>query len=156
MNEVNKLLSSLIFVGDRDILIGEIETINRSIFSVGSSDELEKSLKDSLPESRAKDFFAYLSKNKKNIYDGHIIEEILESLRKKVSELEVVTVYLPISMVKAELSEIHEKLTRLLDKRILLKIVKEPELLGGLRLEYNGVYLDMSLVSTIKKMILKT
>lgn len=153
MNEVEKLLSSLIFVGDREILLNEIETVKRSIFSVGSSEELEKFLKKSLSESRSSAFFNYLNKNKKNVYDGHIIEEILESLRQKVSELEVVTVYLPISMLKAELNEIHEKLTKLFGRRILLKIVKDPELLGGLKLEYKGVYMDLSLGATIKKMI---
>ncbi len=155
MNEVNKLLNSLILVGDRDLLIGEIEIVKRAIFSVVSSVELEKSLKDSLSESRAREFFLYLNKNKRNVYDGHIIEEILESLRTKASELEVVTVYLPVNFSKTELNEMHERLTQLLDKQILIKIVKEPELLGGMKLEYKGVYLDLSLNSTIKKMILQ-
>jgi len=153
MDEVNELLNSLIFVGDRELLIGEIEIVKRAIFSVDSSQALKMSLSKNLSESRARVFFEHLNKNKKNIYDGHIIEEILESVRKKASELEVVTVYLPIDLSKTELSEMHKKLTQLLDKQILLKIEKQPGLLGGLKLEHNGVYLDLSLVSTINKMV---
>jgi F0F1-type ATP synthase delta subunit len=155
MNEVNSLLNSLISVGDRDLLIGEIEIVKRSIFSVGSSDELEMSLKKSLADKRAREFFGYLSKNKKSIYDGHIVEEILEALRQKVGELEVVTVHIPINISDSEMLEMHEKLVRLLGKRILIKTVKDSKLLGGLRLEYNGVYLDLSLATTINKMISK-
>ena len=109
-----------------------------------------------MAETRARHFFAYLNKNKKSVYDGHIIEEILESLRQKASELDVVTVYLPINITNIELSEMHEKLIKLLGKQVLLKIVKDPKLLGGLKLEHNGVYLDLSLATNIKKMISKT
>lgn len=156
MDEASELLNSLIFVSDRELLIHEIETVKRSIFSVSSSDALKSSLNENLSNARAKVFFDHLSKNKKNVYDSHIIEEILEALRKRASELEVVIVHLSIDLNKTELSEMHKKLKQLLGKHILLKIEKEPELLGGLKLEYNGVYLDLSLVSIIKKMITQT
>ena len=68
MNEVNKLLNSLILVGDRDLLVGEIEAVKRTVFSVGSSEELEASLRESLSEPRAREFFTYLNKNKKSAY----------------------------------------------------------------------------------------
>lgn len=153
MEEVNELLNSLVFVNDREVLIDEIETVKRSIFSVDSSEALKLALNKNLTSAKAQAFFKHLNNNKKNIYDGHIIEEILEALRKKASELETVTVYLPINLSNTELSEMYKKLTALLGKKILLKIEKKPELLGGLELEHNGVYLDLSLASIIKKMI---
>ncbi|MBP6045213.1 F0F1 ATP synthase subunit delta, partial [Candidatus Woesebacteria bacterium] len=60
---------------------------------------------------------------------------------------------LAIDMSRSEISELHTKLTEQLNQRVLLDVHIEPSLLGGLRLEYNGVYLDLSLSTRIKGMI---
>ncbi|MBP6883150.1 MAG: F0F1 ATP synthase subunit delta [Microgenomates group bacterium] len=153
MNDVLSFFEGLILVSDREKLIDQIEMVRREIFAVSNSETLEQTLKKQLSESRAKEFFLYLSKYKKNIYDGHIIEEILESLRGKAMDLDVVRLSLAIDMSRSEISELHTKLTEQLNQRVLLDVHIEPSLLGGLRLEYNGVYLDLSLSTRIKGMI---
>lgn len=153
MNDVLSFFEGLILVSDREKLIDQIEIVRREIFAVSNSETLEQTLKKQLSESRAKEFFLYLSKYKKNIYDGHIIEEILESLRGKAMDLDVVRLSLAIDMSRSEISELHTKLTEQLNQRVLLDVHIEPSLLGGLRLEYNGVYLDLSLSTRIKGMI---
>jgi len=153
MNEISRLLDSLVLVGDRDLLIGEIEKVKRTVFSVGSHEELKNTLKETLTETRAREFFDYLSKNKKSLYDGHIIEEILESLRTKALEIDVVVVSVPLELSKDELVEMHNKITKIIGGRVVLKIVKEPRLLGGIKLEHNGRYMDLSLATTIRKLI---
>lgn len=153
MNDVLSFFEGLILVSDREKLIDQIEIVRREIFAVSNSETLEQTLKKQLSESRAKEFFLYLSKYKKNIYDGHIIEEILESLRGKAMDLDVIRLSLAIDMSRSEISELHTKLTEQLNQRVLLDVHIEPSLLGGLRLEYNGVYLDLSLSTRIKGMI---
>lgn len=153
MNDVLSFFEGLILVSDREKLIDQIEMVRREIFAVSNSETLEQTLKKQLSESRAKEFFLYLSKYKKNIYDGHIIEEILESLRGKAMDLDVVRLSLAIDMSRSEISELHTKLTEQLNQRVLLDVHIEPSLLAGLRLEYNGVYLDLSLSTRIKGMI---
>lgn len=153
MNDVLSFFEGLVLVSDREKLIDQIEMVRREIFAVSNSETLEQTLKKQLSESRAKEFFLYLSKYKKNIYDGHIIEEILESLRGKAMDLDVVRLSLAIDMSRSEISELHTKLTEQLNQRVLLDVHIEPSLLGGLRLEYNGVYLDLSLSTRIKGMI---
>lgn len=153
MNDVLGFFEGLILVSDREKLIDQIEMVRREIFAVNNSETLEQTLKKQLSESRAKEFFLYLSKYKKNIYDGHIIEEILESLRGKAMDLDVVRLSLAIDMSRSEISELHTKLTEQLNQRVLLDVHIEPSLLGGLRLEYNGVYLDLSLSTRIKGMV---
>ena len=153
MNDVLSFFEGLVLVSDREKLIDQIEMVRREIFAVSNSETLEQTLKKQLSESRAKEFFLYLSKYKKNIYDGHIIEEILESLRGKAMDLDVIRLSLAIDMSRSEISELHTKLTEQLNQRVLLDVHIEPSLLGGLRLEYNGVYLDLSLSTRIKGMI---
>ena len=156
MNDIFKLFEDLIFVSDREKLIDEIEIVRREIFSANGVDGLEKTLSKQISDSRAREFFIYLNKNKKSTFDVHTIEEILESLRFKVSSFEVVTIHLPIELKRSELSEMHKKLTKLLGKPILLDIHVEPSLLGGLKLEHGGVYIDLSLSTVVKKMTLQT
>lgn len=153
MHDVLGYFDNLILVRDREQLIDEIELVKREIFAVHSATELEESLQKQLPNSRAKEFFLYLSKQMKHVYDGHVVEEILESLRGKLMDMDVVSVILATDLSRPEISEMHARLVSLVEKRILMQIHTEQSLLGGLKLEYNGIYLDLSLATTIKRML---
>ena len=61
MNDVLSFFEGLILVSDREKLIDQIEIVRREIFAVSNSETLEQTLKKQLSESRAKEFFLYLS-----------------------------------------------------------------------------------------------
>lgn len=153
MNNALTFIEDLIFVADRERLIDEIEMVKREIFAVNTTESLEKALKNILPNSRATDFFVFLGRHMNNVYDGHIVEEILSSLRERAVDMEVVHLRLATEISRQEATELREILVHRLGKQILIDVQIEPSLLGGLKLEYGGVYRDFSLSALIKNML---
>lgn len=153
MNDILNFFEGLVFVADRERLIDEIEMVKREIFAVNTAESLERSLKNKLPNSRATEFFLYLSHHMKSVYDGHVVGEILDVLRDRVVDLEVAHVRLATEISRQEAVELHEMLAQRLEKKILIDVQTESSLLGGLKLEFGGVYRDLSLSTMIKNIL---
>lgn len=156
MNDLLHFFYSLVLVRDRERLIDDIEVMKRNLFSVDSKEALEKSLLANVAEDRAHELFAFLTQHNKRIEDSRIIEEILESLRQRLAELEIAKLYLSITLNENEIQELHKKLCSQLKEHILLKVQIDRALIGGLKLEYRGVFIDRSLATTIKKISQQT
>ncbi len=153
MDDILNFFEGLIFVVDRERLIDEIELVKREIFAVNTTESLEQSLKNKLASSRATEFFLYLSHHMKSVYDGHVVGEILDALRNRVIDLEVVHLRLATEISRQEAVELHEMLAQSFEKKILIDVQTEPSLLGGLKLEYGGIYRDLSLSTMIKNIL---
>ena len=79
-------------------------------------------------------------------------DEVISTYSKLYDEhngIERVTAVTAVPMTEAQISKITEKLANMTGKKIVLKNIIEPEILGGVKLRYSGIQLDGSVKSRL-------
>lgn len=87
--------------------------------------------------------------------DGKIELLILKDLLEKIKDIEVVRIILAFNPSMKFVSELKNDIEKLLNKNILIDININKEIIGGIIIDYNGKYTDISLAKELKEMFQK-
>lgn len=140
------ILSSIRTSLDRDLLISEIEAVEKALFSSKKS-ELEEVLKSKLRLSTASIMRGQIEK-------GQEMEIYLTSLIQTINSLPEVKLTLAFEPTEATLLVVYSWLTAKIAKQIVVDIAVDSKILGGAIISYKGKYYDGSLGKTLEATLL--
>lgn len=96
-------------------------------------------------------WFKSLPKSFMESFSKDNLSQNLGSLTKKISSMQILTVYLPIDVTDEALDQIGSKVRNLFGEKFLLDIKYNPNLIAGCALSWKGIYKDYSLHSKISE-----
>ena len=136
--DISQLLQSIKTIEDRNRLYSGIELVSEAIYKEG---ELLKVLD------------SQISKNlREYIGDGtsqEVVSEKLSDLKNSLADLAVVKLTLAFEPSESTIDKIITFVRQTLSEKIILEVRFEPKILGGVILEFRGLYRDYTLKSRL-------
>lgn len=150
MNPAEEILKKIITKEDLLSFIDKINLAKDWVFKEG-----EKPLSIKLKGKIESDFLSFLEKLEKNGFLSVNPEknisflQNLKSFLQKIPQVKVELAFLP---KRDFLEKIYSILEKEVGRKIILDIVFNPEILGGVRLEFGGKYGDFSLLKKFNEL----
>lgn len=132
----SKLLEKVVTTEDRDLMLSEIELLQKSLFK-GEDRSYEHILKT---EVRA--WAAQIIESESKAME---IRPYLEGLEKSLNKIEEIKLGLAFEPSESSLERIHDKIIKLVGKSILIDLTVNRAIVGGAVIIFRGKYRDFSM-----------
>lgn len=129
---------------DVQALISEIDALEVSLYKVGVGNWDETLM------NKVRFSVAEIVKNELP-HDLDSRKDYLRELKKKLLELPILKLTIPVDVTDKILEEISDNLRRDLNAEIIIELEKERSILGGAIVSYSGKYIDLSLTTKMEK-----
>lgn len=146
---LQELVSNLVTVTQRDYFLDSIEVLEKSLFATHQTIFELTSLALSLPWS---DIVLRMYHEQNLIdQDKDACRAILESIKTAVKHMETVEIRVAYNITDADVRDIRNWFFFQLKKNMLLNIIVDPSIIGGIIIYRNGIYKDYSVAHYIEQ-----
>lgn len=136
---------------ERDALMLELENLLDSFF-VSKRNTFEK-LDEIVSFDRREKILESCKLNSIDVSDMASFKDFCTQLLTKIKELSVIELTLAFSPPRLMLDRVSQWFDHVLSKKIILEIKVKPEILGGVRVSYHGLYRDYSVKKLLEEKI---
>jgi hypothetical protein len=146
---LQELVEKLITVPQRDYFVDSIDVLISSLYSSHQTIFELTSLSISLPYSDLLVRMYHEQNLLENDKDG--CKAILNTIKKTVTSIETIELRVAFNMTEADVKDIKNWFFYQLKRQMLLNIIVDPSLIGGLVIYRNGIYKDYSVAAYIDR-----
>ncbi len=147
--QINKIFETIYTVSELQLFYKEIDTIISSLFKSQAS--FENIIKDILSPNKADSFLSYFQELHVDVKNPVAIQEALLQLKILGNQIPVIHMTLAFEPTNAVLKSISLWFSRREQKKVILDLTLERQLLGGAFISYDGLYKDYTLKAKIDR-----
>lgn len=150
MNNFDKITKKITTKTELVYFLDDITTAQQAIFK-----ENNNLLSERIKDKVSKEFFNFLKKQEEenNLKNRDEINEFLENLSNYLQEIPQIKLTLAFSPSKEFIEKISNKIEKEVGEKVILNLIINHKITGGIIIEYRGKYLDLSLSKKINKSI---
>lgn len=148
MEDFKKITNSIITKQDLVYLLDDINQAKESIYQE-QQEQLSEKTKNVVSEELREIFKKQEKKNKLQTRKQQ--EKFLDNLKEYLQDLPQIRLTLAFSPSDSFLQEISQWLEKEIGEKTIINLTVNPEIVGGIIIEYNGRYLNLALEKKIKK-----